>query len=93
MDDSKLPYNFSPDSELLGLKPLVSPSTTKSAPQGYYQRPFIQSSFVKSIVQQNQHRNGQLNKDKPDQETAKKNDSFLDDFPPLGRVNKAGSRS
>ncbi|XVF45761.1 hypothetical protein PTKIN_Ptkin02bG0232100 [Pterospermum kingtungense] len=95
MDDSKLPYNFSPDPELLGPKPLiVSPSTTKSAPQGHYQRPVLHSSFLKSLVQQNHHRNGQLVKDKPDQETDKttKNDSYLDDFPPLGRVNKAGSR-
>ena len=94
MDDSKLPYKFSSDPELLGIKPLVVSPSAKSAPQDHYQRPVIHSSFVKAIVQQNQNRNGQPVKYKPEQETAKttKNDSFLNDFPPLGRVNKTGSR-
>ncbi|XP_022748612.1 RNA demethylase ALKBH5-like [Durio zibethinus] len=96
MDDSKVPYKFSSDPELLGIKPLIVSPLAKSTPQGHSQRPVVYSSFVKSIVQQNQHRNGQFAKDKPE-ETAKttKNDSFLcgkDDFPPLGRVKKVGSR-
>ncbi|KAE8702262.1 phosphatidylinositol-4-phosphate 5-kinase 8-like [Hibiscus syriacus] len=96
MDDSKLPYQFSPDPELLRIKPLVVSPTANSAPQGHHQKPIINSSFVKAIVQQNQHRNVQVIKDKPDRETTKTmNDSFLngnDYFPPLGKANKAGSR-
>ncbi|KAE8692612.1 phosphatidylinositol-4-phosphate 5-kinase 8-like [Hibiscus syriacus] len=96
MDDSKLPYQFSPDPELLRIKPLVVSPTANSAPRGHHQKPIINSSFVKAIIQQNQHRNGQVIKDKPDRETSKTmNDSFLsgkDDFPPLSEANKAGSR-
>ncbi|KAK6254039.1 hypothetical protein QUC31_015759 [Theobroma cacao] len=96
MDDSKLPYKFSSDPELLGIKPLIFSPSAKSAPQGHHQRPVIHSSFVKAVVQQNQHRNDQRVRDKAE-ESAKttKNDSFLagkNDFPPLGRVNKFGSR-
>ncbi|TYG74772.1 hypothetical protein ES288_D04G209100v1 [Gossypium darwinii] len=95
MDESKLPYNFLPDPELSRIKPfIVSPS---SAPQGHHQKPVINSSFVKAIVQQNQHRNDQAIKDKSDQEATKttKNDSFLcgnDDFPPLSKASKGASR-
>ncbi|XVF00692.1 hypothetical protein REPUB_Repub04eG0023200 [Reevesia pubescens] len=96
MDDSKIPYKFSSDPELVGIKPMIVSPSAKPAPQGHH-RPVVYSSFVKAIVQQNQNRNGQLVKNKPE-ETAKttmKNDSFLcgnDDFPPLGTIKKAGSR-
>ncbi|XVE94057.1 hypothetical protein REPUB_Repub01dG0247500 [Reevesia pubescens] len=97
MDDSKLPYKFSSDPELLGIKPLIISPSAKSASHGHHQRPVVYASFVKAIAQQNPHRNSQLVKDKPEEtvKTASTNDSFIcgnDDFPPLGRVNKAGSR-
>ncbi|OMO75349.1 Oxoglutarate/iron-dependent dioxygenase [Corchorus capsularis] len=92
MDESKLPYNFSSDPELSGIKPLIVSPSVNSAQQGHYRRPVPQSSFLRAVVLQNQRRNEQLNKDKSE-ESAKttNNDSFLsrsDDFPPLGRVSK-----
>ncbi|GLT96932.1 hypothetical protein SLE2022_145230 [Rubroshorea leprosula] len=106
MDDSKLPYRFSPDPELSGIQPFVispmirSPSTWS---QNQYQRPVVQSSILKSMVQQTLHQNSKLVRNKPETTPTTNNRSFLDmtdDFPPLGSSNprnrqketRAGSR-
>ncbi|WCJ18294.1 oxidoreductase 2OG-Fe(II) oxygenase family protein [Euphorbia peplus] len=79
MDDSKLPYKFSQDPELLGIKPLRYLST--------YQKPqkvLDYHSAAKSAVGQNET-----------EKESESNSSFVigkEDFPPLGSTN-ASSRS
>ncbi|KAK3184837.1 hypothetical protein Dsin_032123 [Dipteronia sinensis] len=76
MDDSKLPYEFTPDPELMGIKPMVySPLNKYRIQQNGHHKPLGYSPCANSSFQQN--------------ETLKKSNgnSFMvenDDFPPLG---------
>lgn len=106
MDDGKLPYKFSPDPELIGIKPMVNSPLNKSPiEQNSHQKPLAYySPPVKSAFQQkNQNRNNKLPSDDTETPSRLKNNSFIienDDFPPLGssnsgdraRFTRAGSR-
>lgn len=106
MDDGKLPYKFSPDPELIGIKPMVkSPLNKSPIEQNSHQKPLAYySPPVKSAFQQkNQNRNNKLPSDDTETPSRLKNNSFIienDDFPPLGssnsgdraRFTRAGSR-
>lgn len=106
MDDGKLPYKFSPDPELMGIKPMVNSPLNKSPiEQNSHQKPLAYySPPVKSAFQQkNQNRNNKLPSDDTETPSRLKNNSFIienDDFPPLGssnsgdraRFTRAGSR-
>ncbi|KAK4847065.1 hypothetical protein QYF36_025085 [Acer negundo] len=81
MDDSKLPYEFSPDPELMGIKPMVYSPLNKSQIQqnghlGY--SPCANSSF---------QQNGTLKKSNGNSFTVDN-----DDFPPLGSNHGRFSR-
>lgn len=106
MDDGKLPYKFSPDPELIGIKPMVNSPLNKSPiEQNSHQKSLAYySPPVKSAFQQkNQNRNNKLPSDDTETPSRLKNNSFIienDDFPPLGssnsgdraRFTRAGSR-
>lgn len=103
MDVSKQPYEFSPDPELLGIRPLSYSSLNKlSQPHqqsSQPQKPLDYRSAGKTVVQQN----GKPTAEKGS-ESGATSESFMigkDDFPPLGgsnfpsrsRANKYGSRT
>ena len=98
MDDSKLPYKFSPDPELMGIKPVVnSPSNKSPIEQNSLQKPLASySPTAKSAFQQkNQNRNNKVPSDDTETLSQLKYNSFIienDDFPPLGSSN-SGNRA
>ncbi|KAH9751699.1 hypothetical protein WN944_006393 [Citrus x changshan-huyou] len=98
MDDSKLPYKFSPDPELMGIKPVVnSPSNKSPIEQNSLQKPLASySPTAKSAFQQkNQNRNNKVPSDDTETPSQLKYNSFIienDDFPPLGSSN-SGNRA
>ncbi|XP_065872177.1 RNA demethylase ALKBH9B-like [Euphorbia lathyris] len=92
MDDSKMPYKFSPDPELMGIKPLGYLLSNKSPYQQPQPRVLDYHSAAKST-------RSKLSTEKEYESKA----SFIigkEDFPPLGslnlsspsRANKSGSR-
>lgn len=82
MDNSKIPYNFTEDPELHGIKPLGSTPPSKSpVQQNSYKNGRI---ITQSPVQQNSYENKRIN---TPQNAARSSDtSFLvaKEFPPLG---------
>ncbi|KAL5789785.1 hypothetical protein ACOSQ2_004673 [Xanthoceras sorbifolium] len=89
MDDSKLPYEFSLDPELMGIKPMVySPLNKSYIQQNRDHKPRAHSPFANSPFQQNRHQNGKLPLDEiRSPKKAAYGNSFIrenDDFPPLG---------
>lgn len=84
MDDSKLPYRFSPDPELVGIKPLV---ISPSPPLSQNQKLLVAQSPVQH------HQNG--TEKRPDTARTVKNNTIFnapDDFPPLGAVKSVSRR-
>ncbi|KAF5743918.1 hypothetical protein HS088_TW08G00506 [Tripterygium wilfordii] len=95
MDDSKLPYTFSPDPELSGIKPFIhsSPSNKSATQQSWNGKSTVgYSSLVRSPNQQNQHQNGTSSGEHKSEAVKTSSNSFLidtDNFPPLGSSNSA----
>ncbi|XP_059653444.1 RNA demethylase ALKBH9B-like [Cornus florida] len=96
MDESKLPYNYLPEPELQGIKPLVYSPLSKSPVQQNQQENFKfpaqrnQHENFRSHVQQNQHENKKINDNKPGGAAETSNNLFAmqkDDFPPLGSLS------
>ncbi|KAF2293798.1 hypothetical protein GH714_004819 [Hevea brasiliensis] len=95
MDDSKLPYQFSPDPDLLGIKPLAySPLTKSPYQQSQPQKPLGYHSIAKSPFQQSNHQNGKLTAKECGSGNTNNTSFFMDEdgFPPLGSSNSS-SRS
>ncbi|KDP38875.1 hypothetical protein JCGZ_05032 [Jatropha curcas] len=87
MDDSKLPYRFSLDPELSGIKPLLhSPSVKSPYQESHKPNPLGYHSISKSPVQQKHHQNGKPTANKPEVSNSMDTPFAIDrgDFPPLG---------
>lgn len=92
MDGSKLPYNFTQDPELHGIKPLASTLPSKSPDQ---QNSYKNGRIItQSPVQQNSYENKRIIT--PLNAARTRDVSFLvakEEFPPLGSsVNKQRTR-
>ena len=88
MDDSKLPYKFSPDPDLVGIKPLILSPESKPAVR--------RDEFGNSGIQQQKHKSNKS-------DSARKSTRFdlipeEDEFPPLNgsfsklKINQNGRR-
>ncbi|GAV61162.1 2OG-FeII_Oxy_2 domain-containing protein [Cephalotus follicularis] len=92
MDDSKLPYKFSHDPDMLGIRPLVfSPLSDALLQQNQrHNNPPVVSPFAKSQGLHSQHRSDEPAEDAAETGNDMNQNSFFmqqGDFPPLGSTN------
>ncbi|XP_050211042.1 uncharacterized protein LOC126661260 [Mercurialis annua] len=96
MDDSKLPYDFLPEPELVGIKPFIYSRWTKTSnQQSQPQEHLSYHSAAVSLMQQNNHqKNEPIVKKSEEVAASKPSFSIIDseDFPALGSSSYSSRR-